>query len=177
MSVRLLRRLTDTACGRPLGRCLRQKGPQPFRSKARKGVPVVPPQTPPSSPKPAHTIPQVKPSFTKKYGPSAHFGPGSAVPPSHVTFSKVRQLAIHACWLTLVAGEGKHLSREQRPNGGRRPCPLRRRKLRASTAEMRGFPSPQQSTEPDAKSPPQENLRRAFLHQGHGVCATRPQEG
>ncbi len=26
MSVRLLRRLTDTACGRPLGRCLRQKG-------------------------------------------------------------------------------------------------------------------------------------------------------
>ena len=26
--------------------------------------------------------------------------------------------------------------------GGRRPCPLRRRKLRASTAEMRGFPSP-----------------------------------
>ena len=27
--------------------------------------------------------------------------------------------------------------------GGRRPCPLRRRKLRASTAEMRGFPSPQ----------------------------------
>ena len=28
--------------------------------------------------------------------------------------------------------------------GGRRPCPLRRRKLRASTAEMRGFPSPQQ---------------------------------
>ncbi len=69
------------------------------------------------------------------------------------------------------------LSREQRPNGGRRPCPLRRRKLRASTAEMRGFPSPQQSTEPDAKSPPQENLRRAFLHQGHGVRATRPQEG
>ena len=26
MSVRLLRRLTDTACGRPLGRCSRQKG-------------------------------------------------------------------------------------------------------------------------------------------------------
>ena len=26
---------------------------------------------------------------------------------------------------------------EMRPNGGRRPCPLRRRKLRASTAEMR----------------------------------------
>ena len=25
---------------------------------------------------------------------------------------------------------------EMRPNGGRRPCPLRRRKLRASTAEM-----------------------------------------
>ena len=30
--------------------------------------------------------------------------------------------------------------------GGRRPCPLRRRKLRASTAEMRGFPSPKQLT-------------------------------
>ena len=27
--------------------------------------------------------------------------------------------------------------------GGRSPCPLRRRKLRASTAEMRGFPFPQ----------------------------------
>ena len=39
-------------------------------------------------------------------------------------------------------GEGKPLLREQRPDGGRRPCPLRRRKLRASTAEMRGFPSP-----------------------------------
>ena len=25
------------------------------------------------------------------------------------------------------------------PTGGRRPCPLRRRKLRASTAEQRGF--------------------------------------
>ena len=31
----------------------------------------------------------------------------------------------------------------QRPDGGRRPCPLRQRKLRASTAEMRGSPSPQ----------------------------------
>ena len=30
--------------------------------------------------------------------------------------------------------------------GGRRPCPLRRRKLRASTAEMRGVPSPKQLT-------------------------------
>ena len=29
--------------------------------------------------------------------------------------------------------------------GGRRPCPLRRRKLRASTAEIRGFPSPQKN--------------------------------
>ena len=40
-------------------------------------------------------------------------------------------------------GRGNTLSRQQRPNGGRRPCPLRRRKLRASTAEMRGFPLPQ----------------------------------
>ncbi len=33
MSVRLLRRLTDTACGRPLGRCSRQKGvPSPSNS-------------------------------------------------------------------------------------------------------------------------------------------------
>ena len=42
------------------------------------------------------------------------------------------------------AGEGGVLggsplasTAEMRPNGGRRPCPLRRRKLRASTAEMR----------------------------------------
>ena len=42
------------------------------------------------------------------------------------------------------AGEGRVLggsplasTAEMRPDGGRRPCPLRRRKLRASTAEMR----------------------------------------
>ena len=40
--------------------------------------------------------------------------------------------------------KGWALSRWQRPDGDRRPCPLRRRKLRASTAEMRGFPSPQE---------------------------------
>ncbi len=45
MSVRLLRRLTDTACGRPSDRCWRQKGPRPFQ-RSRKGAPVVPPQTP-----------------------------------------------------------------------------------------------------------------------------------
>ena len=49
-----------------------------------------------------------------------------------------------------VWGEGKPLSRWQRPDGGRRPCPLRRRKLRASTAEMRGFPSPQLLKAPQA---------------------------
>ena len=39
-------------------------------------------------------------------------------------------------------GEREPLPRERRPNGGRRPCPLRRRKLRASTAAMRGSLSP-----------------------------------
>ena len=51
MSVGLLRRLTGTAFGRPLGCCSRQKGPQPFRSEAKKGVPVVPPSSSPILPK------------------------------------------------------------------------------------------------------------------------------
>ena len=39
MSVRLLRRLTDTAFGRPLGRCLRQKGPSPSLAKRGRAFP------------------------------------------------------------------------------------------------------------------------------------------
>ena len=54
MSVRLLRRLTDTACGRPLGRCSRQKGPSLSAAKRGKAFPQFPlklphlPQNPPT---------------------------------------------------------------------------------------------------------------------------------
>ena len=51
MSVWLLRRLTDTAFGPPVGSLLAAKRTQPFRSKARKGVPVNSPSNSPILPK------------------------------------------------------------------------------------------------------------------------------
>ena len=43
-----------------------------------------------------------------------------------------------------LGGKGNTPLAPAATEGGRRPCPLRRRKLRASTAEMGGVPSPQQ---------------------------------
>ena len=71
------------------------------------------------------------------------------------------------------------LSRQQRPNGGRRPCPLRRRKLRASTAEMRGFPSPQKndlgSFPLKTKYPPktERGRKRSFLFRPRSILPGR----
>ena len=54
MSVRLLCRLTDTVCDRPLGRCSRQKGPSLSAAKRGKAFPQFPfklphlPQNPPT---------------------------------------------------------------------------------------------------------------------------------
>ena len=57
-------------------------------------------------------------------------------------------------------GREKTLARAA-TEGGRRPCPLRRGKLRASTAEMRGFPSPRQlSTSCTGRAGPRRLPRR-----------------
>ena len=44
----------------PVGSPLAVKRARPFRDEARKGVPALPPQSPPSSPKPARNIPAGK---------------------------------------------------------------------------------------------------------------------